>query len=194
MADVYLYDDIGGYGVTASEFVSELGRVTARQMNLHINTPGGSVFDGVAIHNALRAHPARVTVRIDGLAASAGSFVAMAGDVVEIAPNGMMMIHNAQGATMGDARVHEEQAALLAKLNNVIAGMYAERSGEPAATWLAAMDAETWYSASEAVAAGLADRIIGTETTTNQVGDKAPTGEAAHIAHLFQNMTREARQ
>lgn len=196
VADVYIYEDIGGFGIAASEFVNELGKVTAKKINLHLNTVGGSVFEGVAIHSAIRSHPAHVTVQIDGLAASAGSFIAMAGDEVEIARNGMMMIHNAQGVTMGDAKIHREQADLLQKLNENIADMYARRTGTMYDEWLAAMEAETWYSAQEAVDAGLADRIIGEpeKTATNKVEEPTPTGEAAAIARLFQNIVREARQ
>src|SRR5690349_3999363 len=83
-AEVSIYDAVGGYGVTADQFVRDLKAIDAKTINLRLNTPGGGVFDGTAIYNALRAHPANVVVHIDGLAASVGSVIAMAGDEIRI--------------------------------------------------------------------------------------------------------------
>lgn len=159
-ASIAIYDEIGMWGVTASDFVNELKGITARTISLSINSPGGDVFDGLAILNSLRQHPAAVNVVIDGVAASAASFIAMAGDSVKIAPQAMMMIHDASGLVVGNSRDMEEMAALLDKTSDNIASVYAQRAGGTQAEWRAAMKAETWYTDQEAVEAGLADEIL----------------------------------
>jgi ATP-dependent Clp endopeptidase proteolytic subunit ClpP len=161
--EVALYDEIGMWGVTASDFMAELMNITAKNMTLRINSPGGDVFDGLAILNCLRSHKAQVNVVVDGLAASAASFIAMAGDTVEMAPNAMMMIHEASGLCMGNSVDMRELADLLDKTSGNIAAIYASRSGRSAEEHRTAMRAETWYSDQEAVDAGLADAVIGSE-------------------------------
>lgn len=157
-AEVLLYDMIGGwFGVYADEFLAELRQVTAPKIRLRINSPGGSVFEGVAIANALRAHPAQVTVQVDGIAASIASVIAMAGDRIEMAPNSMLMIHEASGACMGPASEMTKMAEVLDLISENISNAYAARSGTDAAGWREAMRAETWYLPDAAVAAGLAD-------------------------------------
>jgi len=97
-AEVMLYDEIGGwYGATADQFIADLRGVTSPNLRVRINSPGGSVFEGIAIANALRSHPANVVMQVDGIAASIASVIAMAGDRVEMAPNTMLMIHEASG-------------------------------------------------------------------------------------------------
>lgn len=164
-ARIYVYDMIGGLDSDASEFVKALGEVKAPVVDLHINSPGGFVFDAVAMFEALRAHPARVVTHIDGLAASAASFLAMAGDEVEIAKGGRMMIHDAQGVGIGSPADMREYADLLDDVSNDLAGFYADRAGGKPAAWRTAMTATTWYSAQQAVDARLADRIAGTSAT-----------------------------
>lgn len=158
-AELYIYDEIGYFGVTAADLVNELKGVTAKSINVRVNSPGGDVFDGIAILNALRQHPAAVNVVVDSLAASAASFIAMAGDTVTMAPNSQMMIHAASGLTIGNAADMREMADLLDKMTTNIASIYAGRAGGKVEDWLAAMNTETWYSAEEAVAAGLADKV-----------------------------------
>lgn len=157
-AEVLLYDAIGGwFGIYADEFLAELRQITAPRMRVRINSPGGSVFEGIAIANALRAHPATVTVQIDGIAASIASVIAMAGERVEMAPNSMLMIHEASGACYGDMAEMAKMAEVLDLISQNIANAYAARSGSDAAGWRDAMRAETWYLPDDAVAAGLAD-------------------------------------
>ncbi|MCK9496753.1 MAG: Clp protease ClpP [Dehalococcoidia bacterium] len=161
-ADIYLYSPIGGwFGITADEFVRDLREVDASRINLHINSPGGEVFDGIAIHNALVNHAASVTVFVDGLAASAASFIAMAGDRVVMAKHATMMIHDPWGFTVGDARDHRKQADLLDRLGDTIADIYLDRAGGTRQHWRDLMLEETWYSDREAVEAGLADEVAG---------------------------------
>ena len=164
-AEMHLYGAIGDDwyddGVTAASFVRDLRAVTAKSIDLHINSPGGLVFDGISIYSALRNHAARVDVTVDGIAASAASFVAMAGDTVSVEKPAKMMIHDAGGLVMGNAADMRQMADLLDELSDTIAGIYADRAGGTVASWRDAMGRETWYSAAEAVAAGLADRVAG---------------------------------
>lgn len=158
---LYVYDVIGGWDLDATEFVQAVHGIDAKAIDLHINSPGGFVYDAVAMYEALAAHPATVDVHVDGLAASAASFLAMTGDSVEIAKGGRMMIHDAQGIGIGSPADMREYADLLDAVSNDISGYYAARAGGKPAAWRAAMTATTWYSATEAVDAHLADRVTG---------------------------------
>ncbi|MFI6228620.1 head maturation protease, ClpP-related [Micromonospora echinospora] len=171
-AEVWVYDEIGWFGVSAQDFVRELTTIKADKIDLHISSPGGDVFDGLAIYQALRNHPAQVTTYVDSLAASAASFIAMAGDVRVIAPHAQMMIHEAWGMCIGNAAEMAKMQEELDRLSANLAGIYANRAGGDAETWRAAMRAETWYSAEEAVAAGLADRVQ--EDTKAASADERP--------------------
>lgn len=131
---------------------------------MHINSPGGDVFDGIAILNALRAHKGAVTTIVDGLAASAASFIAQAGAKRIVARNAELMIHDASGLCVGNAKDMAEMTTMLERVSDNIASVYAERSQRgDTASWRAAMGAETWYSAQEAVDAGLADVVDGAQ-------------------------------
>lgn len=155
-----LMDEIGYWGTTAQDFVDELLAIDASVIELHVNSPGGDVFDGLAIMNALADHPATVNVVVDGLAASAASFIAMAGDNVKMNRGSQLMIHDAIGFSYGNAADMEEMAALLSRISDTIAGIYADRAGGKADDWRDLMRAETWYSATEAADAGLADEAV----------------------------------
>lgn len=160
---LYVYDIIGGWDLDAGEFVRAVHAIDAKSIDLHINSPGGFVYDAVAMFEALQNHSATVNVHIDGLAASAASFLAMAGDTRSIARGGRMMIHDAQGIGIGGPADMREYADLLDEVSNDISGYYAARAGGKPAAWRAAMSATTWYSAGEAVDAGLADRVTGAD-------------------------------
>jgi len=155
-----LMDEIGYWGVTAQDFVDELLAIDAATIELHINSPGGDVFDGVAIMNAIADHPATVNVVVDGLAASAASYIALAGDTVKMNRASQMMIHDAAGMCWGNAADMETMKDLLDRVSDTIAGIYADRAGEDTEHWRDLMRAETWYSAVEAVEAGLADEAV----------------------------------
>ncbi|MET7437811.1 head maturation protease, ClpP-related [Streptomyces sp. NPDC005496] len=160
-AEMLIYDEIGGWwGNTPESVIDELRQVTAPNLRVRINSPGGSVFDGVAIANAIRLHPANVTVQIDGIAASIASVIAMAGDRVVMTPQSQMMIHDASGLCYGNAAEMEEMAELLDLQSDNVADAYAERAGGTREEWRARMQAETWYLAAEAVEAGLADEVL----------------------------------
>ncbi len=158
-ASIHIYDEIGYYGITASDFVAELSAMDAGSIDLHINSPGGEVFDGIAIMNALKAHKAKVTCYVDSLAASIASVIAMAGDKIVMAPHSEMMIHDASGVGFGNADEMREYADMLDRQSDKIAGIYAERAGGTTLQWRNRMKAETWLSAKEAVEIGLADEI-----------------------------------
>lgn len=165
-AEVMLYDEIGGwFGATADELIADLRGITAPRMRVRVNSPGGSVFEGIAIANALRSHPAQVTVQVDGIAASIASVIAMAGDRIEMGPNTMLMIHDASGLCAGNAEDMDEMAQLLDLISDNIADAYAQRAGGTRDEWRARMKAETWYLPEDAVIAGLADEAIITPKT-----------------------------
>lgn len=160
-ARVDIYDEIGAGllgGVSAAGFTAELAAIKG-DLEVHINSPGGNVFDGIAIYNALAQRPGRVTTVVDGLAASAASFIAQAGKTREIAPGAMVMVHDAMGLCVGNAADMRETADLLGKASGNLASIYAAHTGRPEGGWRDAMRAETWYTAQEAVDAGLADRL-----------------------------------
>lgn len=156
-ADVFLYDEIGGFGVNARDFISEIRASGAKKINLRINSPGGSVFDGLAIYNFLKEQD--VTVQVDGLAASIASIIAMAGKEVRIASNGFLMIHNPWGGAMGDSEEMRQTADLLDKIRDSLVGTYAKKTGKDEETIKRWMDDETWFSAEEAKEHGFVDTI-----------------------------------
>jgi ATP-dependent protease ClpP protease subunit len=159
-AVVRIYDEIWWLGVNALDLVADLDTISAPRIRVEINSPGGDVFDGIAIYNALRLHPAHVTTRVDGLAASIASVIAQAGDHRVMVSSSQMMIHNAWGVTMGNQADHEEMAAILGQQDEILAGIYATKSEHDAAHFLGLMNAETWLTAERAVAEGLADEIL----------------------------------
>jgi ATP-dependent protease ClpP protease subunit len=160
-ADVLIYDYIGWGGVKAADFARELQALTVKTINVRINTPGGDVFDGLAIFNSLKGHGATIHVQIDGIAASIGSIIAMAGQTVTMGESAFLMIHNPWALAIGNAADMREMALKLDKIGGSLAGIYATRQGitkDQAQAW---MDAETWFTAEEAKAAGLADVVQG---------------------------------
>ena len=160
-AKVMLYDDIGSFGKSAKDFVTELNAIKAKTINVHINSNGGEIFDGCAIYNAIKGHDAEVTTHIDGIAASIASVIALAGDKVCMAKNAWVCIHNPWAFTAGDAADMRKQADNLDKFANTLAQTYADETGKPLADVKAAMDCETWFNCEEAKAWGLVDEIEG---------------------------------
>lgn len=156
-ADVYIFDEIGYWGTTARDFAEQITGLDVALIRLHLNSPGGDAWDGVAIANVLRRHRARVEVIVEGVAASAASMIAMAGDHITMAASSMLMIHDASGMAVGDAATMRDAADLLDKLSDSYADAYAKRAGGTREQWRDTMRIETWYEAEEAVLAGLAD-------------------------------------
>ena len=158
-AEISIYDEIGFWGVTAKQFIGDLKAIDATAIKLAINSPGGAVFDALAIYNALRQHPANVEVTIMGVAASAASIIAMAGDTVVMPENAFMMIHNPLNMAYGNADDLREVADVLDKIGASLVGIYAKRTGLPEDEIKALLDAETWLNAEEAVLKGFADEL-----------------------------------
>lgn len=158
-ASIYIYDEISYYGITAAQFMKDLGEVTAKVINLHINSPGGDVFDGITIYNGLRNHAATVKVSVDGLAASIASIIAMAGDEVRMAKNSYLMIHRASSIAWGNDSEMLRVAKLLQKIDTTLVDTYQDKTGKNADEIKALMDAETWLTAEEALSYGFADMV-----------------------------------
>lgn len=188
IAVLRLYDPIDSWGefwgVSAKEFIDALDSLPkdTSEIHVHINSPGGEVFEGIAILNALRAHEAKIVTVVDGLAASAASFIAMAGDEVVMLRNSELMIHDAWGACVGNAADMQKMADELGHFSDNLADVYAAKAGGTVAEWRAVMAAETWFSADEAVAAGLADRIdnLGTDEDSSKAKARFDLSVFAH--------------
>ncbi|WP_459955158.1 head maturation protease, ClpP-related [Nocardia sp. IFM 10818] len=165
-AEVLIYDEIDPWwGVSAATFAKDLAQLSADTITVRINSPGGDVYEAIALLNTLRGHRARIVTVVDGIAASAASFVAMAGDEVVVCRNAELMIHDAWVYASGNAEEMRRHADNLDRISDNIASIYADRAGGTVEEWRAVMQAETWFSASEAVAAGLADRVELVEAT-----------------------------
>lgn len=162
-AAIWIYEEIGenfwGEGLTAKQLVQDLAALDVDAIDLHVNSPGGNVFDGQAIFNALRQHPATVTTYIDGLAASIASVVALAGDRVIMASNALFMYHDPFGMVTGGAAEMRQFADVLDKVGATIADIYIARTGQSVDAIRAGMAAETWMTADEAHAYGFVDEV-----------------------------------
>lgn len=178
---VQILDVIGenwtGDGITARSVAATLQRIGAKEVFVDINSPGGDFFDGIGIYNALRQHPAPVNVRVLGVAASAASVIAMAGDSVLIAESAFMMVHNASGLVVGNRHDLATIAEVLGKFDNAMAGIYATAANMTHAEAAAMMDAETWFTGHEAVKAELATGLL--PEAAWMTSDKPPADNAA---------------
>jgi ATP-dependent protease ClpP protease subunit len=166
-AEIHILDEIGFWGVTAAEFVRAVKALDVDQIDVHIASPGGDVFDAIAIFQALRNHPAAITTYVDSLAASAASFIALAGDKRMVAPYGSLMIHDAWGMAVGNAADMAKMSGELEKVSATLAQIYADRAGGKPDGWRDLMRDETWFNAAEAVEAGLMHAV-------QEDADKAP--------------------
>lgn len=180
--DILLYDEIGPWGIEADDFITTLATITTPNICVRINSPGGDVFDGLAIYNALANHKAAISCVVDGLAASAASFIAMAGSTVSIHESAMMMIHRGWGFAIGNRAAMQEMADILAKIDNQLADIYAKQTGKTSAAMLALMEGNvdgTWFTAQEAADQGLVDEIIqpGAGGDNNPVADPPDSEE-----------------
>lgn len=176
-AELFVYGFIGqtwdGSGVSAKEIARALSKSKARSIRVSINSHGGSAFDGVAIYNALRSHPAKVTARIDGVAASSASLIAMAADVVEMPRGSFLMIHNPWTYAGGESKDLRQTADMLDKISGEFIGIYSSRSGLDAETVKDQLDAETWFTPAEAAASGYATAVDGEEVDAYACGSGA---------------------
>lgn len=181
VATVRIYDEISYWGISADDFARELEKITAAKIEVQINSPGGNVFDGLAIYNALRMHPAEVTTRVDGIAASIASVIAQAGDHRIIVKSAQMMIHEAWGMAIGSAQEMRDFADLLDQQNDVIAGIYADRAGGDLDAFRELMRTDLYLTDAQALEHGLVDEILTPERKGAEAHD-APQITAAELA------------
>ena len=190
--ELWLYDEIGYWGVAAKDVATLLEPFAGERVTVRVNSPGGEVFDGIAILNLLRHHDGGVDVVVDGLAASAASFIAMAGQTITMRPNSRMMIHDAIGFAYGNAADMLELASLLDDLSQNIAEVYAARSGGDPAAFRELMLAETWLSPAQAVDLGLADAAEGDAPAEESDDEEKPAAPADLLERWEQSATFRA--
>lgn len=168
VTEVYLYDAIGGFfGLSAEEFVKDLADIDTDKINLRINSPGGDVFEARAIATAIKSHKAHVTAHIDGLAASAATYIALAADAVRMADGALFMVHNAWTLAIGDKNDMLDTSALLEKIDGAIKNDYQKKTGLSAEEITEFMNAETWFNAEEAKEKGFIDEIYDGQPVEN---------------------------
>ena len=159
-AEVVIYDEIGAFGIDSKTFIDELAQVPKdKEILLRVNSPGGSVIDGLAIYDAIRRTSQKVTTRIEGLAASIASIIALAGDEIIMSENSLFMIHNVWGGETGDSKDMRKAADLMDKMSSKLVSIYMAKSGKEESEIQSWMDSETWFSAEEALEAGFITAI-----------------------------------
>jgi len=163
--DVIGEDDWTGGGFTARRLAAALRSVGASEVTVKINSPGGDMFEGLAIYNLLAEHPAKVTVDVMGIAASAASVIAMAGDEIRMGLGSFVMIHNAWGGVIGNRNDFVAAAEIFESFDGALADVYEARSGMNKADILTLMDADTYMGAKDALAKGFADTLIQQDQT-----------------------------
>lgn len=179
---VTMFGDIGedfwsGGGITAKKVQSQLRAIGERPVEVHINSGGGDMFEGIAIYNVLREHPQDITVKVMGIAASAASVIAMAGDAIEIGAASFLMIHNCWVGAVGNRHDMAEVAAFLEPFDRAMAEVYAARSGSDVADVTKWMDADTWMSGSVAIDRGFATGLLPADQV--KVDEKAKAEDRA---------------
>lgn len=189
-ATIYVYDEISAWGVSAKQFCDDLNGITASNINLRLNSPGGNVFDGVTIHNALKSHKASINVQVDGLAASIASVIAMAGDKITMAQNAMMMIHNAWSLAIGNATELRKTADVLDKIDGTLVNTYSERTGAGKRSIKQMMNDETWMTADEALKMGFCDQV-GEQKDVKASFDLSKFGNTPAAALAMYGMPKE---
>ena len=158
-ADVYIFDEIGTYGITAQEFITDIKDLKDTPINLRINSLGGDVFDGMAMYNVIKRREAKTTVYIEGIAASIATIISLGADEVVMAENSLFMIHNAWGGTMGEAKDMRKTADTLEKITGELTDIYRKKTGLSYDALAEMMDEETWLNANEALEMGFIDTI-----------------------------------
>lgn len=191
-ATLHIYDEIDSwFGVNAEALVVEISALDPEtELTVRVNSPGGNAFDGINIANAIMRHPGKTTTFIDGLAASAASVIAVASDEVVVSKYGQAMVHDARSGQYGTAKDLRSVADHLEKLSASYAKLYADRAGGTVEDWARAMADETWYTAEEMVAAGLASRVD--ESGARADTEKAVASAMACSSYKFKYFGRPA--
>lgn len=186
IASIYVYDVIDAYwGISAQAFAQAMLGARGKTVHLHINSPGGDVFEAQAMVAAIVNHDAPVHAFVDGLAASAATHLAIAASQVEMGTGAFFMIHQSWSMAFGNADDMTSMASLLGKIDDMIAGVYATKTGKTAADMLAAMQAETWYTAQEAVDAGFANSIAAPANAGAGAAANVGTNSVANLARQW---------
>lgn len=190
-AEVFVYGDIGGWwdGVNAEEFAKQLADLDVDTLDVRLNSPGGFVFDGLAIYNAIARHTARTTIHIDGLAASIASVIAMAGDEIRISEGSSVMIHKPWSFAIGDAEAMRKEAGVLDELEEGLIDIYEARTAQKRADIVDWVAAETWFRGQKAVDNGFADVLV----PAKKKGDKANAHARSALLPLFHNTPQDLR-
>jgi len=158
-ATVYIYDEIGWFGIEAAQFAKDFSEIKADTIHIRINSPGGDVFDGTAIANTIKQHSAKTITHIDAIAASIASIIALSSDEVIMAENAFFMFHEAWSISIGSAADFRKEADLLDKIDGVLAKTYVNKTGKDEKEIKGLMVAETWLTAEEALEMGMVDQI-----------------------------------
>lgn len=185
-AKISIHDEIGGWGVTARDFIKDFEALAPdAEIELSVHSPGGSVFEALAIYHVLSRVKDRLTARVEGMAASAASLIVMAAHRIEMPENAYMMIHNPWAASIGDSEAMRAMADMLDKVKGSLTAIYVRRTGKTDEEVAALLDAETWMTGTEAVAAGFADAVIDVASVSAKVSDTA----RAHFLKLPQALS-----
>lgn len=176
-----------GEGVTAKRVSAALRNIGKRDVVVNINSPGGSFFEGLAIYNALREHPAHVTVKVLGIAASAASVIAMAGDEIQIARSGFMMIHNTWVVASGDRHALRDVADWLEPFDAAAVDLYAARTGLEPKELAKMLDREAWIGGNDAVSKGFADTLLSADAVENRARNSID-GRSTVAAHKLDTL------
>lgn len=184
---ISVFDVIGqdywGEGITAKRIAGALRAMNGADVTVNINSPGGDMFEGLAIYNLLREYEGHVTVKVLGIAASAASIIAMAGDDIQIGRGAFLMIHNCWLYAMGNRHDFAELAQSLEPFDTAMADIYAARSGLDIAAVQKLMDAESYIGGSDAVAKGLADSLLSADAVSD--GDESPAAALRKLDALL---------
>lgn len=179
-AEIFLYSEIGYWGIDAQTFADTLNAHRGKAIVLRINSPGGDVFDGLAMYSLLASWPLPVSVQVDGLAASAASIVMLGGNSIAMARGSFVMIHNAWGIAVGNASDMRDFAGVLDQIDGELAGLYAIRTGKMKDEMLSLMAAESWFNADQAFETKLIDKIV-----------ESPAAQAHVAPGLYRNAPKE---
>lgn len=177
-AEIIIYDEIGDYGISAKGFSEELKKIpsSVKNIDIRLNSPGGSVFDGISIFERLKQHKAKKTVYVDGLAASIASIIALAGDTVIMGEGALFMIHKPMCGIMGNSTELEKMINLLDKIEEQMISIYARKTGMGRAEIAAKLEAETWLNCDECISLGMADKVFKAEDSLMLVASAMDKG------------------
>lgn len=179
-------EDFWSEGVTAKSVTRQLRAIGDRAVEVHINSPGGDLFEGIAIYNVLREHPQNITIKVMGMAASAASVISMAGDDIQIGVASFLMIHNSSVLAYGNRHEFREIADFLEPFDNAMVGLYAQRTGADEKDIRKWLDAETFMSGQEALDRGFADTLLSAQKTEVKDDDKVKDRDIADL-HALEN-------